>query len=75
MVSVNGACRERQADNATGRAPRVAARGGAEYGVETFLWGVTGEDLRRGEEADELSGSGWGNTLADALTEVGYALV
>lgn len=56
-------------------APRIAARGGAEYGVETFLCGVTGEDLRRGEEAVELSGSGWGNTLADALTEVGYALV
>lgn len=56
-------------------APRIAARGGAEYGVETFLWGVTGEDLQRGEEADELPGSGWGNTLADALAEAGYALV
>jgi hypothetical protein len=56
------------------RAPRIAAAGGVEYGVETFLWGVTGEDLQRGSDADELPGSGWGNTLADALAEAGYAL-
>ena len=56
------------------RAPRIAASGGAEYGVETFLWGVTGEDLQRGFDADELPGSGWGNTLADALAEAGYTL-
>lgn len=56
-------------------APRVAASGGAEYGVETFLWGVTGEDLQRGWDADELPGSGWGNTVVDALADAGYALV
>lgn len=56
------------------RAPRIAASGGAEYGVETFLWGVTGEDFQRGFDADELPGSGWGNTLADALAEAGYTL-
>ena len=36
--------------------------------------GVTGEDLQRGFDADELPGSGWGNTLADALAEAGYTL-
>lgn len=55
-------------------APRIATRGGAEYGVETYLWGVTGEDRRRDLDGDELPGSGWGNTLAAAFAEAGYAL-
>ncbi|MBJ7321366.1 MAG: hypothetical protein JHC70_03375 [Rhodococcus sp.] len=54
-------------------APRVAAAGGIERGVETFLLGVVGEDLQL--DSDELPGSGWGNTLADAFAEAGYTLV
>lgn len=61
--------------SALDRAPRIAATGGPEYGVETFLWGVTGGDLHRGFDAEELPGSGWGNTLADALAEAGYTLI
>ncbi len=54
-------------------APRVAAAGGIERGVETFLLGVVGEDLQL--DSDELPGSGWGNTLVDAFAEAGYTLV
>jgi hypothetical protein len=56
-------------------APRLSAAGRTERGVETFLWGVLGEDLQRDPDAEELPGSGWGNTLADAFDEAGYTLV
>ncbi len=56
-------------------APRVTARGGAaERGVETFLYGLRKEDLQIDPEWDELPGSGWGKTVADAFSEAGYQL-
>lgn len=55
-------------------AVHVAARGGVERGIETFLWGVRGEDLQVDFDI-ELPGSGWGNTLVDALAEAGYVPV
>jgi hypothetical protein len=55
------------------RAPRIAANGRPEFGVETFLFGVTDEDLQRSE--DELPGSGWGNDVADAFAEAGYTVL
>jgi hypothetical protein len=56
-------------------APRVRARGGVERGIESFIYGVTGEDLQIDPEHDELPGSAWGSTAAQALAEAGYALV
>ncbi|SUA31663.1 Uncharacterised protein [Mycolicibacterium fortuitum] len=56
-------------------APRVSARGGQERGVETFLLGVTGEDMQCDPYQEELPGSGWGNTASEALAEAGYQLV
>lgn len=56
-------------------APPIAARGREERGVETFLFGVTGEDLQCDRAEGELPGSGWGNTVGDALAEAGYRLV
>lgn len=53
-------------------APRLSLGGnGFEVGMETFLLGVIGEDLRLADR-DELPGSGWGNSPVAALAEAGY---
>lgn len=54
-------------------APRIAARGGVQHGVETFLWAVT--DGLQLAAADELPGSGWGNTAEEAFAQAGYSIV
>jgi hypothetical protein len=54
-------------------APRIAAGGGVQRGVETFLLAVT--DGLQLADADELPGSGWGNTAEAAFAEAGYRIV
>lgn len=55
-------------------APRVRFSGGVEYGVETFLYGVSNDNIIA-EDREELPGSGWGNTAQQALAEAGYRIV
>ncbi len=50
--------------------PSVRARGGTEWNVETFLFGVSGEKLE--VDWDELPGSAWGATATEALSSAGY---
>lgn len=52
-------------------APRFASSG-AQYGVETMLFGVTEDNVQTGEE---LPYGGWGDTADQALAEAGYRIV
>lgn len=56
-------------------APHLSARGATLRGVESFIYGVLGEDLQIDPEHDELPGSAWGSTAVQALAEAGYRVV
>jgi len=51
--------------------PAVQSRGTV-WGIETFLFGVSGADLQA--NWDELPGSAWGSTAVDALAGAGYQI-
>ncbi len=51
--------------------PAVKARGTV-WGVETYLFGVTGTDLQ--VDWEELPGSAWGATAEEALAGAGYQM-
>lgn len=52
--------------------PRIRFDGSREFGVETLIFGVRGEDLQI--DWSDLPGGGFNTTAAEALAEAGYAL-
>ncbi len=44
-----------------------------EFGVETYIFGLDGDDLQINH--DELANSGWGETAESAFAAVGYVIV
>ena len=52
-------------------APRFSTTG-AQYGVETLLFGVSSDNIQSDEE---LPYGGWGDTAEQALAEAGYRIV
>ncbi len=53
--------------------PRIRFDGSREFGFETLIFGVRGEDLQI--DWSDLPGGGFNSTVAEALAEAGYTLL
>jgi hypothetical protein len=53
--------------------PRIRFDGSREFGFETLIFGVRGEDLQ--VDWSDLPGGGFNTSVAEALAQAGYALL
>jgi len=57
----------------TADVPRIRFDGSREFGFETLIFGVRGEDLQ--VDWSDLPGGGFNTSVAEALAQAGYALL